>query len=330
MVQRSEGTPISFRFHPFKMEKGEHVVEKVHKGVRRRYLRGISSGILRDGHGERMTTKCLKSMHKQGKTGDVLLFAGLHGVNFVDDVGVLSNSDVIDNRDWLTEYMLHDPSDGFDPSGATMENVDKLWKQVNGIRPYKRPIQKGFSIEGIIPDGGIMDGKLQKDGSMTERVIDDMILDGVVVVSRPAYTDSVVSAVYKALKELAPIGVEKLHKNLHDTISGKLVDEENKRNFYQQFYLINDILIEKIEMIMSIEDGRETQRLDILMDEYRTALIPLILQHGDIFRSDPALISGGGVTVITRDQVIDQALEKIASSAGQLTAMIRKKSGGRR
>lgn len=328
MIQRSEGTPISFRFHPFNIEKGEHVVEKTYKGVLRRYLRGISSGILRDGHGERMTTKCLKSMHKQGKAGDILLFAGLHGVNFVDDVGVLTNSDVIDNRDWLTEYMLHDPTDGFDPSGQTMENVDKLWKQVNGFRPYKHPVQKGFSVEGIIPDGSILDGKTQKDGRITERVIDDMTLDGVVVVSRPAYLDSVVTAVYKALKELPPQGVEKLHKNLHDTISSKLADEESKRNFYQQFYLINDVLIEKIESIMAIGDGRESQRLDILLDEYKTALIPLILQHGDVFRSDPVIVSGGGV-VIARDQVVDQALQKIASSAVQLTAMIRKKSGGR-
>ena len=49
-------------------------------------MRGISSGIQQDLHGEKMTEKCIKSFHDQASSGDILLYKGKHGVDFTEDI----------------------------------------------------------------------------------------------------------------------------------------------------------------------------------------------------------------------------------------------------
>ncbi len=314
-INISKGTRISFRFQPFEVEKSGHAEERVVRGQRRRYLKGLSSGIRPDLDGERMTKSCIKSMHKQGNSGSLLLYGGLHGVNFLDDLGILDTSQITQEGDWYTEYRLYDESDMSGVDKASVERANKLWAQVNGLPPYKKAIQKGFSIEGIIPEGAIIDAKKGDDGSMSHRVIDDIELDGTVVVSRPAYGDSVVTAVYKALGILPPGAVDQLHKNLHSTMVERLRDEENARSFYQQWFLLNDVLQEQIEKIMRISDDRKSERLGILLDEYKAALIPLVLQNEEFFRPEPPQPGEAGITAIERSEQMSDVIGRLTESA---------------
>jgi len=194
----NENNKISFHFHPYGFENKTHVVEKSDsKGRKRRYLKGISSGLKMDQHQERMTEKCIQSFSDQANSGDILLYPDVHGVKGTDDIGIL-NSHMIDNLgDWHTEFRLYDEFD--EAESYQIQKANVLWKQVAGLPPYSKPKQKGFSIEGFIPPNGII--AMKEDG--TERVMDGIELDGVVVVPRPAYKDSIANAVFKALGETA-------------------------------------------------------------------------------------------------------------------------------
>lgn len=167
---------IRFKFHPLDFEKNLHAVEKsINGGQKRRYLMGVSSGEKLDGHGERMTQKCIKSFMDQANRGAILLYADRHDVNYTDDIGILSGARVLNDGDWETTFRLYDQEDGLGDN--TIQKADKLWRQVNGLAPYPHPLQKGFSVEGYIPDDGIVE--MSEDG---RRVMDNVVLDGVVVV----------------------------------------------------------------------------------------------------------------------------------------------------
>jgi hypothetical protein len=285
---------------------------------------------MKDGHGERMTEHCIESMMNQGNSGNVLLYAGLHGVNFIDDLGILKSS-VVENGNWITDYMLYDESDEANVGRDTVERANKLWCQVNGLAPYKAPIQKGFSIEGVVPEDQILDKTVNDDGSWTNRVINDMVLDGTVVVNRPAYKDSVITAVYKCLGELHPEAKLKLSKSYQGLLIDTLKEHQDKRNFYQQFFEINSVLEEKISDIMKIPDNRESERLAILFDEYKGLMVGLILQHADIFREEPIEDNGGiqppNIIVAEKAQLL---MKQLASDARQFSNVILKRIGGTR
>jgi len=317
------GRYISIPFHPFNFDHKGHAVEKADDtGVRRRYLEGISSGIQKDGQGERLTPNCIKSLNEQGNSGTVLLYSGLHGVNFTDDIGILKGSFVDRSGDWRTSFRLYDASDQM--GTKTMEIVDKLWRQTNGLPPYNRPFQKGFSIEGVVPEEKILDKEINADGSYSKRVIDDMILDGVVVVKRPAYQASVVTAVYKCLDELPPQAIDKISKSMNTLLSDALRDKQNERNFYQRFMEINSALEEQISKIMSIDD-RSVQRLEILMDEYKSIVVPLIIQNKDIFNPETIQENGDNNTsIIERDKRVDRIMKDLASQSRRLADVILK------
>lgn len=170
------------------------LVEKSVGGVKHRYMCGIASGTRKDQHGERLTQHCIDSIMDQCKKGDILLYADKHGVKASEDIGILTDFHVDDNGDWIVEFRLYDQTDGVDT--ASLEVADKLWKQLNGLPPYRKPRRKGFSIEGYVPDeNGLVDKKEKF------KIIDDIVLEGVVVVPEPAYQDSVIHSVYKALGE---------------------------------------------------------------------------------------------------------------------------------
>ncbi len=298
---------ISFHFHPFKWEDSFHAVEKSDGNGKRRYLVGISSGIQQDLHGEKMTEKCIKSFHDQANSGDILLYEGQHGVNFVDDIGTLVKSEITPEGDWKTEYRLYDVDDGFDPASSTLEKADKLWKQVNGITPYTKPRQKGFSIEGEVPDGGIV--QLDNSG---RRVMDDVILDGVVVVPRPAYKDSIASAVYKTLGELPPEVEQKVHQTFKAKLVAKAESEEAQTNYFHQKYSIDDEFERTIEDIVRTDNhGTAKDKLIILFDEYSELMIELILQNEELFRQE---IIADSNDVIYRDNSRLKVLKQLEST----------------
>jgi hypothetical protein len=324
------GRPISIHFHPFEYEKNAHAVEKSENGMKRKYLFGVSSGLMRDGHGERMTENCIKSMMEQGNSGNVLLYAGLHGVNFVDDLGILAESTINKSGEWVTGYRLYDEYDSDSIGKETVEKAQKLWSQVNGLLPYKKPIQKGFSIEGVVPEDQILNKKINPDGTWSNRVINDIILDGTVVVNRPAYQDSVVTAIYKCLQEYSPESVGHIQTKYKSLLSTAIEERESERNFYQRFFELNSVLEEKISDIMKIpeSDGRIQQRLDILFDEYKTLMVGLILQNAKIFQ-EPVIISGDvqppSVVIAEKQQKL---MKQLAITSRQFSNLIIKRLGG--
>ncbi len=273
---------IPIRLQPYEFDKGLHVVEKTDtNGAKKRYLKGITSGIKIDGHGERMTSKAIESMQKQANSGSVLLYEGQHGVNYTDDLGILEKGEITQTGDWLTEYRLYDESD--DVGETTIERCNKLWKQVNGLPPYvdkdgtAKPIAKGFSIEGYIPDGGILE--MSETG---QRVIDEVLLDGVVVTPRPSYKTSIVAAIYKALDELSP--PKKIHvaNNIRTKFLNNVEDEKKRESYYSKRYKLEDALNESVEEIM--QNGNQVRdRLDVLFDEYKSMMIQLITEHESVF-----------------------------------------------
>lgn len=306
-----ESRKISFRFHPNDWDHNNHAVEKDEGGRKRRYLVGISSGMRKDLHGENMTEACIKSFQEQADSGDILLYEGQHGVNFVDDIGKLTHSEITPAGDWLTEYRLYDEDDNM--GAVTLEKADKLWKQVNGIAPYTRPKQKGFSIEGEVPEGGIM----SIDGT-GKRVMNSVHLDGVVVVPRPAYKDSIASSVYKALGVIPPDVVDKIHKNLGERLHEKVRQAEVSSTFYQKKFIIESELEDAICEILSKDKfGTSKEKLQILFQEYSDLMVDLILQNEGIFKD----IITDGSSEVYHDNTRLRSLQQLQSSVQNLLEM---------
>lgn len=275
---------ISFHLHPYRYEQRTHAVLKSDNlGRKRRYIMGVTSGMKLDGHGERMTKACIDYMHQQGKSGSILLYEGQHGVTFTDDLGILVESYVTPMGEWVTEYRLYDEFDPFPANGRTVERADKLWRQITGSPPYvdkegnPAPLQKGFSIEGYIPIGSI----LQMDENGGQRVIDRVEIDGVLVTPRPAYEDSAITAIYKALGELPPGRAEIVAEKIRNSLNEKISLGRKTRNYYAQRSELDDYFNDSIEEI--IRNGREiAERLDILFEEYKGVLKNLLLENVDI------------------------------------------------
>lgn len=307
---------ISFHLHPYQFDKRTHAVLKSDNlGRKRRYIMGVTSGMKTDGHGERMTKPCIDYMHEQAKAGTILLYEGQHGVTFTDDLGILVESYVTPMGEWVTEYRLYDEFDNFTPNSRTVERADKLWRQITGAPPYvdeegnPRPLQKGFSIEGYIPLGCI----LHMDENGGQRVIDRVEIDGVLVTPRPAYEDSMITAVYKALGEMPPylpaIVAREIRKSLQERISlGR-----KSRNYYAQRSELDDYFNDAIEEI--IRNGREIeQRLDILFGEYSGVLKKLLLENVDILGPS----DGTQKPVNTGESYRDQYISVIKNVQGTL------------
>lgn len=278
-MESKERIRIPFHFHPYGFEKKLHAVEKAGtNGKPKRYLKGITSGMRTDGHGERMTKNCIQRMQDQANSGEILLYEGQHGVTHTEDLGRLVESEITPSGEWITTYKLYDEEDGFEPGSLTLERADKLWRQVNGLPPYEKPLQKGFSIEGYIPDGGIIE--MSDSG---QRVIDNVDLDGVLVTPRPSYRSSVITSIYKALDEIIPEKKELFTKSIKGKFLEHIAAEEARNNFYSRRYKFEDILNESIEEIM-LDSLNQREKLDVLFDEYKEMMIQLILSNAGIYR----------------------------------------------
>ena len=230
-----------------------------------RFIEGITSGTEKDGQGERMTKEAIASFQDQAMKGDILLYEGKHGVNFIDDIGILVGSFIDDAGDWHTKYRLYKDSDNVGEN--TIEKANKVWSQINGSPPYNTPRQFGFSIEGIVPQGGI----IYADNEGKNRVMNSVTLDGVVLVPRPAYQKSVAAAVQKALdeyeivqKEEAPAIEVKKSYSFADKIKLRL----DKNEYLRKSMLIQDLFEESLYEIAQNSDGRD-EKLECLLDEYK-------------------------------------------------------------
>lgn len=276
----AQKTRIDIPYHPFHFETKGHTIEKAVEGstVKHRYLRGITSGTKVDGHGERITESCIKDLQEQGKAGTVLLYADRHNVSYTEDIGILVDSEVTPDGDWVCEFRLYDESDGV--SQSCLDTIEKLWKQINGLPPYKAPLQKGFSIEGYVPDNGIL--SVDADG---RRVINRIILDGAVVVPRPAYTSSVASSLYKALDENPPWVDAKIEQGA-SAFKTAIAAGEMQNSYFKSSYKYQDKLEELIGQIMSGAGIRNKKSaLEKVFKEYSSAMIELILSSQGAFEN---------------------------------------------
>jgi hypothetical protein len=297
---------IRFLFEPKDFQAGAHAVQKNDpEGRRRKYLCGISSGLQVDAHGERMTKNAINSFMRQANEGHILLFADTHGVNATDDIGILTKAEIQDNGDWNTEYRLYDEMDGVDT--MSVERANKLWMQVNGEGPYAgRPLEKGFSIEGTAEDPDILQDESGR------RALNDVLLDGVVVVPRPAYKPSVVNAVSKALGMAGPI---QLRTRIQDLMRHE-VDEET---FYRKRYQIDDALQRVVSEILNTNEGDPNEardQLSVVFAEYGEIMIDLIVSMPD------AIMEHG--TPVVRDKATEMlnVSKAIATSLNQLAGRL--------
>jgi len=285
-------THIPIFFQPNIGDQGTYAVEKAEEnGTRkRRYLQGISSGVKLDKHSERMTDKCVKSFMNQANSGDVLLYPDIHGIKASEDIGVLVKGEIQPSGDWFTEYRLYDEYDDIDR--ASLDTANKIWKQVNGLPPYKTPKQKGFSIEGFIPDGGLLSAQKDELGNMTNRVIDEIDLDGVVVVPRPAYA-SVATACYKALGEMTPNHVKKIQGLAHGVFKSIMEGQQLNNQYYKMRWELGDVLEKSIITVMRSYNPNKEQELRIVFKEYTNALIPLVLKSTPLFQDKDGDLTTG-------------------------------------
>jgi hypothetical protein len=159
---------------------------------KKRYLCGVATGLKHDAHGERMSGNCIRSIIRQSREKDVLLFPDEHGIRESEDIGILHNLKQLPNGDVYVEFRLYDDTDAVDAQSIDVAN--KLWAQTNGLPPYTKPRAKGFSIEGYIPE----DRQDLEDKRDAEGIIDDMKVEGFVVVPEPAYKQSVIKTVEKS------------------------------------------------------------------------------------------------------------------------------------
>ena len=277
---------ISFHFHPYNFENKGHVVEKANPdGVKKRHIEGISSGIKQDEHGERMTQNCINGFMEQANSGDVLLYPDIHGIKASEDIGKLSEAKILPTGDWWTDYVLYDIDDGIGERKAEM--IDTIWKQLCGLPPYSKAKQKGFSIEGYIPPDGILSGEMDAQGNVKKRIINSVLLDGVILVPRPAYADSIATAVYKALGELPPEFASNLKKSIQGELQSRIKKEELNNGYYRNKWDIQDALDSQVEKIMQrANDPRKAEQLDILFQEYKSLMINLIMGSEALFIKD--------------------------------------------
>lgn len=321
-TQQIGKTKISFHFRPVEKALNDRVkgfsVEKDEGGVKRRYLCGVSSGIELDGHNEKMSPKAIESFITQAQSGDVLLYADIHGIKSSEDIGIMTKAEILENGDWYTEYRLYDLADGMPQS--TLDTVEVLWKQLNGLPPYTKARQKGFSIEGSIPNGAVRVTKMDPHGKAIEREIDEVELDGVVLVPKPAYTSSVALACYKALGELPPTVGERIYKDFQSELSTINEKDNASDEFYDKKWEYQEALESAIDKIMRRKnDSLKEQRLSQVFDSYKDYMIPLIMQSEVLFQNDD--IEDAVLNVIGNtqaDQSVQTGQEQISESDGDL------------
>ena len=269
---------IFIPYKPFLIAEKKHaIVKSTSDGKKHRYLCGVASGSNIDKTGEIVSEACIKSFNDQAESGNILLYADRHGVAYTQDIGILTHSEILKNGDWYVEFRLYDELDGVGQD--TLDTINKLWKQINGLPPYKKPMQKGFSIEGHATADHIKINPLTKQKSY-----DFIKLIGAVVVPDPAYA-SVASAIYKSFDQTPPW----VNDNVVNNFKKMLATNEIENAYYKYHYKYQDLLEEQIEFIMtsgSVIDKKTT--LQILFSEYAALMIDLILQSSAMFEKRPS------------------------------------------
>lgn len=273
-IDGGNGTRISLHFRQFVGSDGKAGVEKAVGDAKHRYLCGIATGLKWDGNGERVTENGLADIVKQAESGDILLYSDIHGIKETQDIGILDNFRILPDGNWYVEFRLYDELDGIGPE--KLATIDTLWKQVMGLPPYKKPRQKGFSIEGSLPKDKII---LREE----KKVIDGIHLEGVVVVPQPAYEDSIAAGVYKALGIQPPYVYQNEIKTM---LAERAKAREADRTFSEARWDLEAARDELVEKTMKSEADDKSDRLRAIFSEYGECMASLILENAALFKDD--------------------------------------------
>lgn len=311
-------TEIKFLFT--QNQSGCAVMKADETGRKRMYLQGVSSGIKKDAHGERMTEKAISSFMKQANEQMILLYPDIHGIQASQDIGKLVKSEIMPNGDWFTEYRLYDEFDSVDE--ASTQRASKVWKQINGLPPYDKPIQKGFSIEGYIPDGAIVSGVDNGDGVLTQKVIDDVLLEGVVLVGKPAYQTGIANAVYKALGETPPWRGDAIKKSIAGELREMIDNQQVSNEYYSKRWDLQAALDATIEKIMKHDNPTKREELELAFSEFSDLMIGLIMQSEKLFTATEESQNDGpyGMVVTAKSEI----LTKLGKAVQELSDSVRK------
>jgi hypothetical protein len=291
------------------------VIEKDVEGGKRKYLVGVSSGLATDAHRERMSEKAIESFMKQANSGEILLYPDIHGIKASKDIGRLTECKVMDNGDWYTEYALYNEND-FDSElhKEKLSTIDTVWRQLNGLSPYEKPMQKGFSIEGYVPSGKI------KTNTRGENIIDDVMLDGVILCPRPAYETGIANAVYKSLGVCPDWVEEKVKKNIRGKLSEIISNKETQSQYYQRKFEIDEAFEQSIYEIMKDPKPNKQERLSIVFDEYKNIMIGHLISFQDMF--EPELVDDP--VIIERSENIQKCVKEFQKKLILLKPLIEK------
>ena len=274
--------PIKFLFHPSNMVNKSickngigYAISKEVSGEKGNYLCGIMTGSEQDAHGDRMTSECVSDMLSQLQTKDIPLYVN-HGKDFTDDIGLMAYGEILKNGDLYAEFKLFDN-----------EEANKVWAQANGLTPYTKPKQFGFSIEGNIPNG-----KFEfANGSSGKKIIHKIDLDpGVSLVTRPAYTTSMATAITKAF--------EKSEKIIKENLLDKYLEEKQiTSDYFDKKYTAESALNSVINEILASEKEQteKEQILNQVFDEYKIKMLSIYSSIGYKLDED------GGVDSVTID-----------------------------
>jgi len=286
-MSNTEARKIKFNFRPCEKDKGDPcnvTLEKDEGGKKRRYVAGICSGLKTDAHKERMSEKAIKSFMDQMTKQDLLLYPDIHGIKSTEDIGIGTHGEILDNGDWYVEFRIYDENDfPGDIHKDKLATADSVWKQLNGLPPYTKKREKGFSIEGMIPPGGLIDAPV---GDEAKSVIDQVELDGVVLVPKPAYESSVASSVYKAIGENLPEKNDRLRKSLKESLMDRVNTEQVRENFWDKRWEYSRALEEMVEKIMSGSSPNKHEDLTVVFEEYSQLMINLVLASEQAFVKD--------------------------------------------
>lgn len=304
---------ISFQLYPYRWETNEYLIEKADSGDRkRRYICGVATGMQTDKHGERLTKNAISSILNQCNSGDLLLYNDVHGIRDNEDIGILDKAEILPNGDLKTDFRLYDAWD--DLGDEIVKSNDKLWRKMNGLPPYTKRRQKGFSIEGYVPEHNI----ISMDENGGKRIIDDVLLDGVVLVPKPAY-NSVTEAVCKCLGEMPPRVEQKVKKSITTKLSDIINQKEMENQYFNKKYDIESALDESIKEIMIDQYENKQERLEIIFDEYKSMVIGLIISSASLFQTE----DNEPEIVIDQSEKIKQLLQKSEESLKVFLTKIR-------
>lgn len=300
---------ISIHFRQYAAPDGASAVEKAAEGGQKhRYLCGITTGLRPDLNGERVTENCIQSIVRQAESGDVLLYTDVHGIKATEDIGILTHFEVRPDGDWYTEYRLYDESDGIGPE--KLETIDTIWKQVNGLPPYTKPRKKGFSIEGTLPPDLI---KLRED----QKVLDDIHLDGVLLVPQPAYKDSAAHAVFKAL------GLEMPHQfraGVKELFEQRVEKDRAGRTYAAARYDLDQARDEKVEQVMRSDADDKPARIRTIFEEYGQLSSELVFKSAALFGQDDLVDGTDEASPYSAGQTRAERLRELRDRVEELLA----------